>query len=135
MLRGRCNCGAVRFEIAGRWSAIGQCHCSKCRKASGAASNAVLYTAARSLRFVAGEDRRRSFDLPSGWGTAFCSTCGSPLPRLHPNGKIFFVPAGLLDGDPGVKVERHIFVGSKASWDEIAGDAPRFEEDDPSLRR
>jgi hypothetical protein len=35
---------------------------------------------------------------------------------------------------PG-RVERHIFVGSKASWDEIAGDALQFDEDDPSLRR
>lgn len=26
-------------------------------------------------------------------------------------------------------------VGSKASWDEIAGDALQFDEDDPSLRQ
>ena len=81
------------------------------------------------------DDLRRDFSLPSGWGSAFCGQCGSPLPRLNGNGKIYFVPAGLLDDDPGVAVERHIFVGSKASWDEIAGDAPRFEEDDASLRK
>jgi hypothetical protein len=135
VLHGSCLCGGARFEIEGRWSAIGQCHCSKCRKVSGTASNAVLYTAAASLRWVAGEGLRRDFSLPSGWGTTFCGECGSPLPRLHPNGKIYFVPAGVLDDDPGVAVERHIFVGSKASWDAIAGDAPRFEGDDPSLRR
>ena len=135
VLRGSCLCGGVGFEIAGRWSAIGMCHCSKCRKVSGTASNAVFYTAARSLRWTGRDDLRRDFSLPSGWGSAFCGQCGSPLPRLNGNGKIYFVPAGLLDDDPGVAVERHIFVGSKASWDEIAGDAPRFEEDDASLRK
>jgi hypothetical protein len=37
------------------------------------------------------------------------------------------VPAGALDDDPGVGITGHIWVGSKAPWDEIAGDAPRFE--------
>jgi hypothetical protein len=95
----------------------------------------VLYTAAGSLRWLSGERQRRDFSLAGGFGATFCDTCGSPLPRLHSNGKIYFVPAGVLDDDPGVRVERHIFVGSKASWDEIAGDAAQFEEDDPSLRK
>jgi hypothetical protein len=41
------------------------------------------------------------------------------------------VPAGVLDDDPGVKVAGHIFVGSKAPWDEIAGSAPQFDEGPP----
>lgn len=134
MIRGSCLCGAVLFEIDGRISPIGQSHCSKCRKASGTGSNAVFYTAIESLRTVAGEELVRSFERPDGWGSTFCGTCGAPLPRRHPNGKIWFVPAGALDDDPGVAVERHIYVGSKASWDVIGGDAQQFEEDDPSLR-
>lgn len=137
LLTGSCLCGGVRFEISGRVSPIGQCHCSRCRKVSGAASGAILYTAVGSLEWRAGQEQIRRFVLPdgSGWGTDFCDTCGSPLPRLHPNGKIYFVPAGLLDRDPGVRVERHIFVGSRAPWDEIGGSALQFEEDDPALHR
>ena len=63
MLRGSCLCGGVRFEITGRVSGIGQCHCSLCRKASGTASNAVLLTSTRSFRWVRGED------LAQRWGT------------------------------------------------------------------
>lgn len=135
LIRGSCLCGGVRFEIDGRISPIGQCHCSKCRKTSGTGSNAVLYTARSSLRYSCGEDLIKDFTRADGYGSTFCATCGSPLPRLHKNGKIAFVPAGLLDDDPGVAVERHIFVGSRASWDVIGGDALQFEEDDPSLRR
>ena len=31
---------------------------------------------------------------------------------------------GCVDGDPGVVIARHLYVGSKAPWDEIAGNAP-----------
>jgi hypothetical protein len=65
------------------------------------------------------------------WSTDFCSTCGSPVPRLHENGKVYLVPAGILDGDPGVTVAHHIFVGSKAAWDEIGGNAPQHHEWEP----
>jgi hypothetical protein len=135
MIRGSCLCGGVRFEITGKVSGIGQCHCSICRKASGTASNAALLTAARSLRWVAGEELAQEYVRPSGWRTQFCRHCGSPLPQLHPTGKVFWVPAGLLDDDPGGRVEQHIFIGSKAAWDEIAGDAPQYEEAAPQYSR
>lgn len=77
----------------------------------------------------------QAFRAAERLGTTFCRTCGSPLPRFHPNGKIYFVPAGVLDDDPGVKIERHIFVGSKAPWDEIGGSALQFQEADPELRK
>ena len=132
VIKGSCLCGDVRFEITGKVSGIGHCHCSLCRKASGAASNAVLLTATRSFRWVAGEDNSETSRRPSGWSTAFCRVCGCPIPQLHPSGKVFWVPAGSLDDDPGTKVEQHIFVGSKAPWDQIAGTAPQYEERAPA---
>jgi hypothetical protein len=35
-----------------------------------------------------------------------------------------------VDGDPGVQIEMHIFVGSKGSWDHIGGSAPQHFEPD-----
>jgi hypothetical protein len=128
MVRGSCLCGAVRFEIAGTTTAIGMCHCSKCRKVSGVASNATLMTGRESLTWLSGEDSLTRFALPSGWGVWRCATCGSPVPRLHPGGEAYWVPAGLLDSDPGVRLGGHIFVGSKAPWDEIVGDTPQWSE-------
>ena len=132
MIRGSCLCGGVRFAVDGRISAIGMCHCSQCRKVSGTASNAVILTAAANVEWIEGEDLVTTWNKPSGWGATFCRVCGSPVPRTHPQGKICWVPVGVLDQDPGVKVERHIFVGSKACWDEIAGDAEQFDERPPA---
>jgi len=40
----------------------------------------------------------------------------------------YFVPAGALDDDPGVRSEVHIFVDSKALWEEIHGPQIQFRE-------
>jgi hypothetical protein len=41
------------------------------------------------------------------------------------------IPAGLLDDDPGLKPDEHIFVELKAPWFEVTDDLPQY--DLPSL--
>jgi hypothetical protein len=118
----------VRFELTGKTTPIWMCHCSKCRKVSGAASNATLMAPADSLRWLSGEDQLMKFALPDGWGAWRCSVCGSPVPKLHPGGGAYWVPVGLLDSDPGVRIAGHIYVDSIAAWDEIGGDAPQLRD-------
>ena len=128
MTRGSCLCGAVMFEIRGKTTDIGMCHCSKCRKVSGTASNANLMASRDVFVWSSGEDKITKFAMADGWGCWRCSVCGSPVPMLHPGGGAYWVPAGLLDSDPGVRIAGHIFVGSMAPWDEIAGEAPRLRD-------
>jgi hypothetical protein len=128
MIRGSCLCGDVRFEYARAVTPVSMCHCSQCRKVSGVASNAVVIVPLDDFRWIAGEELRRTFVRPSGWQTTFCSRCGSPLPQSIRGAAAYWVPVGLLDDDPQTHVGGHIWVGSKASWDEIAGGAPQFAE-------
>ena len=128
---GSCLCGNVAFEIDGKIGPIGQCHCSKCRKASGADGNAVCHTAARSLRWLRGSERIKRWYAPQGqpWSSAFCDNCGGPVPYMNKDQKIFFVPAGCFDDDPGHRgYAAHIFVGSKAPWVTINDGAPQYLE-------
>ena len=134
MIRGSCLCSAVEFRIEGNYSDIGHCHCSKCRKVSGTGSNAVFLTRSENLVWEAGQDLVETYATQTGWKSVFCRRCGSPLPMLGAGGKLYWVPAGALDDDPKVPVARHIFVGSKASWEIIGGEAPQFEEHAPSER-
>ncbi len=131
---GACLCGAVRFEITGPTTDIGMCHCSLCRKVSGVASNATLIAGLDRFQWIRGADQIVKFELPSGWGPWRCAICGSPLPKLRPDGGAYWIPAGLLDSDPGVRVAGHIFVDSKAPWDEVAGTAPQYSENFGSTR-
>ena len=128
-IKGSCLCGAIAFAIDGKFGPAGQCHCSKCRKVSGTDGSAVFYTAATSFRWLSGVDQIKSFVvLGSSWTSSFCETCGSPVPLADTSGKVYFVPAGLLDDDPGFRgYAAHIFVGSKAPWVSITDGAPQYE--------
>jgi hypothetical protein len=135
MIRGSCLCGAVRFEIEGLHSKIGVCHCSLCRKASGVSSTAVLALSATNLRWVSGQDAITQYERPSGYGTSFCRVCGSPAPDPDNRRTMYRVPVGLLDDNPPLPVGDHIYVGSKAAWDEIGDTAPQFQGDGPDRPR
>lgn len=128
VLRGSCLCGGAAFEIDGRVSPIQTCHCSRCRKTSGSAFSAALLTAATSFRWLHGRELVQVFELPSGFLHAFCRVCSSPLPAPDERGKVVALPAGCLDDDPGTRVQRHTYVGSKAPWLEITDGIEQHEE-------
>ena len=80
-VRGSCLCGAVEFVADAPFLKFVNCHCSRCRKATGSphASNAVVLPAA--FRWLRGEGNVVRYDLPTArsFATSFCRTCGSPL--------------------------------------------------------
>lgn len=130
LLTGGCFCGAVRYEIDQPLRAARCCHCSRCRKAFGSAGSAYAEVEPGALRWVSGKDRLATYQAAPGWSLNFCGTCGTTLCGLR-DGAPDGVTRGSLDGDPGVEIAMHIFVGSKAPWDHIGGDAPRFEKFPP----
>jgi hypothetical protein len=102
------------------------CHCAMCRKAHGAAFATGVATDAAALRWLGGTATVRRRESSPGSVRAFCTRCGSVVPDPEACGRVF-VPAGLLDDDPGVRPEAHVFVGSKAPWHEIADGLPRHD--------
>ena len=128
MIRGSCLCGAVRFE-ADEIPLLTHCHCSKCRKARGAAFATTASLPSSQFRLVAGADLVETYRSSTGtYSNSFCRTCGSAAPWVAAEENLAFLPAGLLDQDPQVRPALHMFVGSKAPWWSITDDAPQFEE-------
>jgi hypothetical protein len=125
---GRCLCGAVRFEVDLPFLRAGHCHCSRCRRHSGAAALTQGRVPRGQFRLFAGADMIRTY-TPDGGGArkAFCSVCGSSLfGGDWPEGPEVSIRFGCLDGDPGIRPQYHTFVGSRAVWDEITDDLPRY---------
>lgn len=120
---GECNCGAVAFEINAGVRDVYVCHCSICRRYTGTNGIAVVLAANDVFRWVRGEDLAATWKKPDAdWQSYFCRICGSALPGANDPTRIF-IPAGLIrDGGEHLRVAHHIWVGSKAVWDEI-GDA------------
>jgi hypothetical protein len=128
MITGECFCGAIRYEIDGPLVNARSCHCSRCRKAfSGASSAFAELSDPEHFRWLAGEEKLKAYTSQQGWGLGFCSNCGSTLCGLF-QGAVMGVTLGTVNGDPGVEISAHLFVGSKAPWDHIGGVAPQFAE-------
>jgi hypothetical protein len=53
---------------------------------------------------------------------------GSALPSVQRNGAPLVVPAGSLDSAIETRPDAHIFVASRANWDESLEDVPRRDE-------
>jgi hypothetical protein len=123
---GSCLCGAIHFEIEGDFESFYLCHCSHCRKDSGSAHGANLFSSKATLKWLSGEDQVRVFTLP---GTrhrhAFCATCGSALPDLQMNATLLKVPAGSLDTPVHKRPDAHIFSSSRAQWDHALEQVPQ----------
>lgn len=127
---GSCLCGAVRFEIVPPSTAFRYCHCSRCRKVTGAAHAANLFVPASRFRWLAGESLTRRFDLPGAkrFAVAFCTQCGTRVPHPVSGTENILVPAGVLDGTPDLKPDGSIFWSSRAAWFVETPDLPKHEE-------
>jgi len=139
-VEGSCLCAGVRFRVRGRLTPIQYCHCTRCRKVTGGAFMAALATRSSNFAWTCGEDLVRTYtapvrESPPAYRTMFCGRCGSTLPLFDPERPFVVIPAGTLDGDPGVRPFRHIFVAIKAPWHEITDALPRFDHHAPPEQR
>ena len=129
MITGRCQCAAVAWRLDGEVTFISHCHCSICRRIHGAAFGTFAHGDAAVFHWVRGEDSIAHYESSPGIFRAFCRTCGSQVPVIERDQVC--IPAGGIDGDPGVRPSRHIFVGSKAPWHEITDTLPQHDEFPP----
>ena len=137
MLSGACMCGTIQYEIAGKPRFMYQCHCGKCRAATGASFATNMIVDTDKLKITAGQDRLSAYESSPGKFRHFCSNCGSPIYSHGEQTKqIVSVRCGTLRQDPGMRVAYHAFAASKAPWVEIGDDLPQFAEwPDPALTR
>jgi len=129
MHKGSCLCGAVRFEIEGEIETVLKCHCQKCRKASGTAfgTNAPIQSSA--FRLVDGADALASYQSTPDLARYFCRNCGSPIySQRTSTPELKRLRVGSLDTPLKARPSAHIYVGSKAEWDEILDTLPQHAE-------
>lgn len=128
-LSGSCLCGSVAYEIDGTALHFNHCHCERCRKATGTGHATNIIMVPTAVRWIAGEQFVSRYKLPEAkrFSTAFCSHCGSPMPRVAPDSSYAVIPAGTLDTDPGIAPERRIFQGSRVDWSCAGDDLPGFD--------
>ena len=136
VLAGGCQCGAVRYEIAGAPLATYVCHCRECRKQSASAFGISVIV--RSADFTLKQGMVKSWTRGTDSGRrlkcVFCPECGSRLwHEGEPPGPTVSVKGGSLDAGVDLGQAQHIWVSRKLPGVVIPAGRPQFSEEPPRL--
>jgi len=131
-LSGSCLCGAVGFRLDGWVSPIQACHAERCRKATGALYAPEIAASSAQFEWIGDTDAIASYEAPilhepPAYKRNFCVRCGSPLPVILEGAGYAIVHAGILDGDPALRVFRHAFTAQRSPCCEIVDEAPQYQ--------
>ncbi|WP_092616853.1 GFA family protein [Roseospirillum parvum] len=125
---GSCLCGTVKFQISGDFEGFFLCHCKRCRKDTGSAHAANLFSSTATVDWLSGIDSIQTYRLPeTRHQKSFCIKCGSALPSVQSEGSLLVVPAGSIDGVIDTPPSAHICFASRAAWYEGLEDIPKLD--------
>jgi len=105
-----------------------------CRRARSAAHTTNVFAKVEDFAFTRGEELVAQYKVPEAlrFGVAFCTRCGSKVPRVSRERGIVVAPVGALDTDPLMRPQANIYVASKAPWFDITDDLPQYAEMPPA---
>lgn len=124
---GGCHCGAIRFEAdADAVEDAGFCHCSICRKTSGAPMIAWAFMREQGFRLLQGQPRQ--YRSSAACERMFCETCGCQLFYRQPGVAGTGIHSAILDDPNALKFQPrlHMCVSDRLSWLRLADGLPEF---------
>lgn len=130
-IAGGCRCGAIRYEAIDTPIEVTYCHCSDCRRYTGAPVVAWVAFDTKNVRFLKGE--RKIYESSPGIGWGFCDTCGTSLSldgiSLRYSGiHITEFHISTLDNPEEFVPDRHMFDGERIPWFDVADNLPRYRK-------
>lgn len=128
-ITGHCNCQSVRYSLTEPPLAVAICHCTNCRRQSGAAYSVNLIVRAEAMEISGPLSSWEDRDTESGKPLAreFCAQCGSPIRSLPSSSPAFIaVKAGTLDDPSAFAPTMHLWTQSKLPWVTIEDALPAF---------
>jgi len=123
---GRCECGAVKYKLAGPLRDSIACHCKQCRRTSGHYFSATAVPD-ENLTLIQDEGLKwyRSSEHAE---RGFCKECGSSLFWRWNGSGSTSVCLGTLDEPTGLKTAKHIFVADKGDYYDIRDGLPQIAQ-------
>ena len=126
-MQGGCFCGVIRYEAAGSLFHETNCHCSICRRISGAPFVAWFSVAKSGFRFTAGAPTR--FRSTAKGERTFCPRCGTHLTFEHEDfaGEVDVTTCS-LDHPDLLPSKDHTHTHRKLSWVVLNDGLPAYLE-------
>lgn len=127
MLTGGCFCGRIRYEATGAPFNETNCHCSICRRTSGAPFVAWFSVPRSMFKLVRGEPSR--FKSSAKGTRSFCPHCGTQLTFEHEDyADEIDVTTCSLDDPDRLAPRDHTRASSKLGWIKLADGLPEHRE-------
>jgi hypothetical protein len=127
MLKGGCFCGRIRYETSGTPFHETHCHCSICRRTSGAPFVTWFSMRRAEFRLLSGGPTRFKSSLVAT--RSFCPDCGTPLTFEYEDlPDEIDVTTCSLDEPERVPPKNHTWTSSKVSWLKLADELPEYRE-------
>ncbi len=127
-MAGGCLCGAVRYAISTPLRTVAHCHCTMCRRASGAAVATWAAVAKEGLSVTKGE--AAVYVSSASAVRKFCANCGAQLffDYVKP-GRWSFVSVGTLDRPERATPALHIWTSNRIPWLHLDDGLPEHAEE------
>ncbi|MFM5924395.1 MAG: GFA family protein [Novosphingobium sp.] len=124
---GGCHCGAVRYQIEAEPVFIAVCHCTDCRRNSGAISVGWISVPAKGLSVLQGQTA--AYASSPGVDRHFCPACGTGLFYYNEEFLPGLVDIQLttLDNAAAIEPQMHLQVADCLPWEKGLNSLPRFE--------
>lgn len=128
LLQGGCLCGAVEYSIPDDLIYAGYCHCSECRRWTGAPFSVTGGVKEEVFNLTKGMPSLSSFKKGKNSTSYFCNNCSTIVYGEVPEYQMIYVMLGTLHGSPSLKPQWHIYTGSKVDWYQIGDDLPQYAD-------
>lgn len=130
-MTGGCHCGAIRYKIDGELLAHALCHCSDCRRHSGAPMVGWTMYPQGAVRIVKGQPK--VYESSKHGRRHFCADCGTGL--LYTNAEmppgIVGIQSATYDDPDAAPARAHIQVAERVRWMARAHELPEFDRYPP----
>ncbi|MHC3127166.1 aldehyde-activating protein [Brevundimonas sp. GN22] len=130
MISGRCHCGSIHYEMTAEVDHHALCHCTDCRRASGAPAVSWALVKRDNIRI---SGKPKSYASSPDAQRLFCGNCGTSL--FYLNETIFpgmiDVQSATLDNPDVIPLGGQIQTAERIGWMADLNHLPSFERYPP----
>jgi len=119
---GGCECGAVRYRVAGEALAVVVCHCRRCQRQSGSAFGMSMLFAPNQFSCESTElaSYERSAESGATMRRHFCRTCGTVIFGSKPSASYVMLKPGTRDETANIRPSAQLWTSRKQNWIDLS---------------
>lgn len=129
-IKGSCQCQAVQYEINPAVMLVGNCHCTICKKITGASFSTIVIVAEDDFAVFQGVDQLSTWQVSGLVAKNFCRKCGTPIFNEHKKylGRRM-IYLGSFDDPSFAAPTVNVHCENKLNWVDSIEDLKSFDQD------